>query len=108
MFQPATWSYSGRLDNIKHKNQNCNCAVSYRVRLRSQSVVFQYISNKMQLYTVYLYLETALHVSSVTSTYHQEDILLYLQHPEFVTPLLLPRGRVGTGLSVLWVAFIYI
>jgi hypothetical protein len=25
--------------------------------------VFQYISNKMQLYTIYLYLETALHVS---------------------------------------------
>jgi hypothetical protein len=25
--------------------------------------IFQYISNKMQRYTVYLYLETALHVS---------------------------------------------
>ena len=32
------------------------------------------ISNKMQLYTVYLYLETALHVSCVTSTHHQERI----------------------------------
>jgi hypothetical protein len=30
-----------------------------------------YISNKMQRYTVYLYLETALHVSDGTSTHHQ-------------------------------------
>jgi hypothetical protein len=29
--------------------------------------LFQYISNKMQRYTVYLYLETALHVSGRTS-----------------------------------------
>ena len=28
--------------------------------------MFHYISNKMQLYTVYLYLETALHVSGGT------------------------------------------
>ena len=34
--------------------------------------IFQYISNKMQRYTVYLYLETALHVSGGTSTHHQE------------------------------------
>ena len=33
--------------------------------------IFQYISNKMQCYTVYLYLETALHVSGGTSTHHQ-------------------------------------
>ena len=52
--------------------------------------IFQYISNKMQLYTVYLYLETALHVSGGTSTYHQEHIQLYLQHLVLVTPLLLP------------------
>jgi hypothetical protein len=47
------------------------------------------ISNKMQCHTVYLYLETALHVSSVTSTHHQERKQLYLQHLVFVTPLLL-------------------
>jgi hypothetical protein len=47
------------------------------------------ISNKMQRYTVYLYLETALHVSRSTSTHHQERIQLYLQHLVFVTPLLL-------------------
>jgi hypothetical protein len=48
------------------------------------------ISNKMQRYTVYLYLETALHVSVGTSTHHQEHIQLYLQQLVFVTtPLLL-------------------
>jgi hypothetical protein len=50
---------------------------------------YTYISNKMQRYTVYLYLETALHVSGGTSTHHQECIHLYLQHLLFVTPLLL-------------------
>ena len=44
----------------------------------------------MQLYTVYLYLETALHVSGDTTTHHQERKQLYLQHLVFVTPLLLP------------------
>jgi hypothetical protein len=48
-----------------------------------------YISNKMQRYTVHLYLEIALHVSGGTSTHHQERIQLYLQHLVFVTPLLL-------------------
>jgi hypothetical protein len=51
--------------------------------------IFQYISNKIQCYTVYSYLETALHVSGVISTHHQERIQLYLQHLVFVTPLLL-------------------
>ena len=51
--------------------------------------IFQYISNNMQSYTVYLYLETAVHVSGGTSTHHQERIQLYLQHLVFVTPLLL-------------------
>jgi hypothetical protein len=43
----------------------------------------------MQRYTVYLYLETALHVSGGTSTNHQERTQLYLQHLVFVTPLLI-------------------
>jgi hypothetical protein len=47
--------------------------------------IFQYISNKMQRYTVYSYLETALHVSGGTSTHHRERIQLYLQHLVFVT-----------------------
>jgi hypothetical protein len=41
----------------------------------------------MQRYTVYLYLETALHVSGGTSTHHQERVQLYLQHLVFVIPL---------------------
>jgi hypothetical protein len=44
----------------------------------------------MQRYTVYLYLETALHVPDGISTHHQERIQLYLQHLVFDTPLLLP------------------
>jgi hypothetical protein len=53
--------------------------------------IFQYtcITKKMKSYTVYLYLETALHISGGTSTNHQERIQLYLQHLVFVTPLLL-------------------
>jgi hypothetical protein len=40
--------------------------------------IFQYtcISKKMQRHTVYLYLETPLHVSDGTSTHHQEGIQL--------------------------------
>jgi hypothetical protein len=58
--------------------------------------IFKYtcISSKMQRYTVYLYLETALHVSGGTSTHHQKRIQLYLQHLVFVTPLLLPAAIV--------------
>jgi len=56
------------------------------------SGIFQYISNEMQLYTVYLYLETALDVSGGTSIHHQERIQLYLQHLVFVRPLLLPAA----------------
>jgi hypothetical protein len=48
----------------------------------------------MQCYTVYLYLETALHVSGGTFTHHQEGIELYLQHLVFVTPLLLSAAIV--------------
>jgi len=51
--------------------------------------IFHSISNKIQRYTVYLYLETALHVSGGTSTHHPERKQLYLQHSVFVTPLLL-------------------
>jgi hypothetical protein len=51
--------------------------------------IFQYISNKIQRYTVCLYLKIALHVSGGTSTHHQERIQLYLQHLVSVTPLLL-------------------
>jgi hypothetical protein len=48
----------------------------------------------MQRYTVYLYLETALHVSGVTSTHHQERKQMYLQYLVFVAPLLLSAAIV--------------
>ena len=56
--------------------------------------IFQYIPNKMQRYTVYLYLEIALHVSGGTSTHRQERTQLYLQHLVFVTRLLLSAAIV--------------
>jgi hypothetical protein len=70
--------------------------------------IFQYISNKMQRYTVYLYLETALHVSGGTSTHHQERIHSVsaasgIYHT--VTAICRYHGRVGISLSVLWVAY---
>jgi hypothetical protein len=48
----------------------------------------------MQRYTVYLYLEAALHVSVGTSTHCYVRIQLYLQHLVFVTPLLLSAAIV--------------
>jgi len=70
--------------------------------------IFQYIFNKMQRYTVYLYLETALHVSGSTSTHNQERIQLVSTASVIchtVTAICGYRGRVGTSLSVLWVAY---
>jgi hypothetical protein len=61
---------------------SCNVNVSHYTR----------ISNKMQSYTVYSYLETALHVSGGTTSHYQERLHLYLQHLVFVTPLLLPAA----------------
>jgi hypothetical protein len=40
------------------------------------------------------YLETALQVSGGTTIHHQERKQLYLQHPVFVTPLLLSAAIV--------------
>jgi hypothetical protein len=58
--------------------------------------IFYYMcmSNKIQRHTVYLYRETALHVSGGTCTHHQERIQLYLQHLVSVTPLLLSTAIV--------------
>jgi len=47
----------------------------------------------MQRYTVYLYLETALHISGGTITHHQERIQLYLQHCHTVTATYRYSGR---------------
>jgi len=48
----------------------------------------------MERYTVYVYLETALHVSGGISTHHQEHTQLYLRHLVLVIPLLLPAAIV--------------
>jgi hypothetical protein len=48
----------------------------------------------MQRYTVYLYLETVLHVSGGISTHHQERIQQNLQNLAFSTPLLLSAAIV--------------
>ena len=64
--------------------------------------IFQFIFIKMQRYTFYLYLETALSVSGCTSTHHQERIQLYQQHLIFVAPLLLPPAIVEK-LEPVWV-----
>jgi hypothetical protein len=48
--------------------------------------IFQYISKKIQRYTVHLHLETSLHVSGGAFTHHQKRIQLYLQHLVYVTP----------------------
>jgi hypothetical protein len=61
--------------------------------------IFQYMSNKMQRYTVYLYMETALHISGCTSTHHQERKQLYLQHLVFARPL--RAGGSSNGVTVL-------
>jgi hypothetical protein len=55
---------------------------------------FQYMSNKIQRYTVCLCLETAVHGSGGTSTHHLERIQLYVQRLVFVTPLLLSAAIV--------------
>jgi len=52
------------------------------------------ISNKMQRYTVYIYLESVLRVSGGTSTNHQERIQLYVQHLLIFTPLRLSAAFV--------------
>jgi hypothetical protein len=58
------------------------------------SRILQYISKKMQRYTVYYIWKTALHVSGGTTTHHQECIQMYLHHLAFVTPLLLHAATV--------------
>jgi len=50
-----------------------------------------YIQQDATLHSLF-YLETALHVSGGTITYHQESKQLYLQHLVFVRPLLLPAA----------------
>ena len=50
----------------------------------------------MQHYTVYLHLQTALHVSGGISTHHQDLIPLCLQYLALLRLLLLPVVNVDT------------
>ena len=52
-----------------------------------------YFQQDAMLHSLF-YLETALHVSGGSITYHQERKQLYLQHLVFVTPLLLSAANV--------------
>jgi len=60
-----------------------------------------YIQQDATLHSLF-YLETALHVSGGATTHHQESKQLYLQHPVFVTPLLLPAA-IAEELELVWV-----
>jgi hypothetical protein len=83
----------------KHKNMK---NVFKSKPLKSIHNIYQYSSKKMQRYTVYLYLETALHISGGTFSHHQERIELYIQHLVFFRPLLLPAAiaaRSSNGLK---------
>jgi hypothetical protein len=69
--------------------------------------IFQYISNKMQRYTVYLYLETALrfgwHFHPSSGAHTTVSTASGICH--IVTAICRYRGGDGTNLSVLWVAY---
>jgi len=57
----------------------------------------------MQLYTVYLYLQTVLHVSGGISIHQQELISLHLQYLALMGPLLLPVVSVTFTTGRWWV-----
>jgi len=57
-------------------------------------IIFQYISNKMQSYTVYFIWKLLYMFRVVPPTHHQERKQLYLQHLVYVTQLLLPAAIV--------------
>jgi len=82
-----------QLDRHRRRWDNCvNGSQTWTgftwIRIGTSDWIFQYISNKMQRYTVYFIWRAALHVSGGTITHHQERKQLYLQHLVFVTPLL--------------------
>jgi hypothetical protein len=61
--------------------------------VRHRNNILIYIQQDAMLHSLF-YLETALHVSGGTITYHQGRKQLYLQHLVFVTPLLLSAAIV--------------
>ena len=56
------------------------------------------MSNKIQQYTVYLYLQTAVRVSGGISTHHQEILSLYVQYPALLS---LQRTKVLVNVYVI-------
>jgi hypothetical protein len=67
-----------------------------------------YIQQDAMLHSVF-YVETALHVLGGTITHHQEHKQLSTASGtcHILIAICRYRGRVGTGLSVLWVAYAY-
>jgi hypothetical protein len=62
--------------------------------------IYIYINNypkKMQKYTAYFYIQTALHVSNGNSTHHQELISLYLQYLALLRPYCYLSGKCLAG-----------
>jgi hypothetical protein len=59
----------------------------------NENNILTFIQQDATLHSLF-YLETALHVSSGTTTHHQERKQLHLQHLVFVTPLLLSAAIV--------------
>jgi len=95
--QPMALSENGKTTaNQRDPSHHCTPSTTRAVTPPNVGVISAApsISNKMQRYTVYLCLETALPVLGGTSTHHQECTQLYLQHLVFVTPLLLPAAIV--------------
>ena len=80
--------------HILHSCHVCNLIQTFNVygSVHRNNILI-YIQQDATLHSLF-YLETALHVSSGTTTHHQERKQLYLQHLVFVKPLLLSAAIV--------------
>jgi hypothetical protein len=83
------------MKSAPHLNQNVAIITAFNVygSVHHKNILI-YIQQDAMLHSLF-YLETAIHVSGGTTTHHQEHKQLYLQHPVFVTPLLLSATIVG-------------
>jgi hypothetical protein len=82
-----------------HHQEPNNCIYSIWYLSHLYCYLPLYIQQDATLHSLF-YLESALHISGGTSTHHQKRKQLYLQHPVFVTPLLLPAAIYPTRCSV--------